>query len=282
MRKISTLFLIAINIFFTVSIYAADNREAEVALPMVLLQGVKDTMVNNKGYITEVYAKGPTGASGVAYLLCSTDTRENLFGLQSLTGQKAEINDVTFQYYSPRDISVDIDSLITQPLADRKKSLLQANKLDLSNHDLTPFNFLWGPELDLSCIRTIDISCSSENKEKFDANNFLTNLLMHCKTLRSLEFIYIENTNVSLATVDIWRNSTEFLGPLIRENEEINSTSGWKVAFLYIHGVRTTPIMTVANITDRRNLQRSSQRKLSVLYRGKNERGEAHIQVVLK
>jgi hypothetical protein len=294
MSTITKSLLFTISFFVVTSAFAMDESTLAEgkgtgnlhSLPSVHLVGDRSTLgvTGPPGTnFLQVQAIGPTGGSGSGYLLCSSDVMENLFGkTEDPLGEMR--NDPAIQNFNRETVNINVDSLLLQPLLKQKDILLQGNKLDLSNRNFQgdTFNFLWGAGIDLSCIRRLNVACSAGKGNEYDANKFLEQLFKNSKTLRSLEFLDIGNSNVTLPTIELWRSRSLFDGPLIRSMENISEGSSWKVAYLYLNNVRTTPI-TQANSTDQRNAQRSDQRTFSIVYVEQGyERGEAHLEVVFK
>ena len=170
--------------------------------------------------------------------------------------------------------------------------LLRYNYLDLSNSDLETFDFLLEPDINLSTIQTIDVSCDlKQKKEKSktsDVNRFIIKLFQNCKSLRSLRCIKVENTNLNLDTLLLWKKRAheDFNGPLIRYYDKMSAQGGGShVAELEIQKIENTPLMLETNIPQRLEIQRIGETRFETLYGmegfQKDQVTMSHLQIVL-
>jgi hypothetical protein len=242
-----------------------------------------------QGFLAPAYAKGPTGAIGPGYFLSSPQVMADILGTTNLSQPNALLDDPAIRCYTPKSVSVDIESLLAQELVVRRNTLLQISDLDLSGRCFQThiFDFLCGSEVDLSCIRKINVSCAPGKGAELDANQFLLQLFQNSRSLRSLMFIDIGNSNVTLDTLKVWRITTDFNGPLIRDLQIFSANTGvvntgWNVAQLTFKNVSLTPILK-NSITEKRDLQRATQRTVKTLYRAqKYKEADSHLQIILE
>lgn len=143
------------------------------------------------------------------------------------------------------------------------------------------FNFLCSADINLSCIRNLDVSCESGVGQEHDADSFLKKLF-EVPSLRSLEVINVRNSNITIETLKILKNKDKFDSYLIRNSELVSYYNGWKLAPIYINQVENTPI-TKCEFCQKNELQQPASKRLRIAYADKKfDQGYAHIQVSLK
>lgn len=211
------------------------------------------------------------------------DIRDNKLTVElEDTALTEDITDPARSMYQSDEVTVTGRNLIAKQLSDQKQMLLRSNKLDLSNIDFgkQKFDFLLSPEIDLSCIRVLDVSCDSGKGNEYDADSFLRKLF-DVPSLCSLEIISVGSSNVTVDTLKILKDKGNFSGNLIRNRKNVNHCNGRSIASIYITNIDNTPIMQ-ASFEDKRKLQQTASNQLNILYRDHNyERGTAHLQLVL-
>ena len=181
--------------------------------------------------------------------------------------------------YRNEPLSINVDALLeNSTISEKNTFLLESNIVNLRGKNLDEYDLLWKQDINLATIRKLNLSGSK------NTNVFLRGLFSHCRTINSLACIDVENTDVTMDTLELWkgREAKDFNGPLIRPSDKISQ--GYHVARLYVRNVINTPIMKETSITEKLKLQRIADNRLETLYadEGFHCLGFAHLQLVLE
>lgn len=202
-------------------------------------------------------------------------------------------NDIAILHYKPeKHTLIWRDFLKERFTLENEKKLCwwEYNSLDLSNCDFDSCELLFQLETDLSTIRSLNLAeiiPIQEGNPKRDANTFLHNFFVKCRTLRSLTRIDVANTNITAQTLRLWKDRTtnDFTGPLVRKQDRISATTGWHIADLHIQNADKTPIMFETSLTERIELQRPGDGGFETVYENEGFQTDsvtvAHLCLVL-
>lgn len=174
------------------------------------------------------------------------DIQENQL-VVNLVDDQIEETDPALSMYKAKMKSISGLNLIDKSLSEQKDVLMTVNGLDLSdiNFNKTDMDFLCSADINLSCIRNLDVSCESGVGQEHDADSFLKKLF-EVPSLRSLEVINVRNSNITIETLKILKNKDNFDSYLIRNSELVSYYNGWKLAPIYINQVENTPLRSAS------------------------------------
>lgn len=191
----------------------------------------------------------------------STTMKQMLFG-KNQKEIKEEHSDRAIQLYSKKRIGINTKDLDSTHSTDQINDiLLQGNSLDLSNMIFKEgqADFLCENKVNWCTIQRLVLRCDEREGDKKDANRFLKLLFTQNHSLRSLFYINIEHSNITLDTLKLW-HLTQFNGDLIRQQDKISSFyGGVHIAELAISGVLSLSGFEEIPIKEKMEMQRPGE-----------------------
>ncbi|MBM3468613.1 MAG: hypothetical protein FJX71_04185 [Alphaproteobacteria bacterium] len=241
--------------------------------------------LGNEEFIPYEDSRGATGAYVRAVPLGVHTSTSDSQGTPILVAapESPRLRDPAIRYFTPQTVKMRPEHIEELKSHDNfAEELYNCNYLDLSNFKLstsTLADFL--SQADLSTVREINLSCSSEHATTYDADGFLAKLLTN-GTLRSLAKIDASGSNITHTTLEILRTKSDLREPIIRDIWKLHEESGKKVATIEVK-IQNTPVASLDGLS-RRKLQLPGDSRFSILYRNDDyfPGSAAHIQLLLK